>query len=150
MNHFDYPIGKARYEGRAMRSEALLRRDLLALLKKRRADGGGHYTVHGFRSTFRDWCEENFIHKALAERALAHVPQSKVVRAYQRSDLLEQRRPAIALSGPSLTGTKSYCGVTIFARASLSAATSRRSLLPSVPSSTPSSSSREHSDSLST
>jgi septum formation inhibitor-activating ATPase MinD len=29
MNHFDYPIGKARYEGRAMRSEALLRRDLL-------------------------------------------------------------------------------------------------------------------------
>lgn len=52
-------------------------------------------TMHGMRSTFRDWCEENFIHKALAERALAHVPQSKVVRAYQRSDLLEQRRPVM-------------------------------------------------------
>ena len=50
------------------------------------------YTMHGFRSTFRDWCEENFIHQALAERSLAHVKQDKVEDAYQRSDLLEQRR----------------------------------------------------------
>lgn len=49
-------------------------------------------TMHGFRSTFRDWCEENFIHEALAERSLAHVKTDKVVQAYQRSDLLEQRR----------------------------------------------------------
>lgn len=52
-------------------------------------------TMHGMRSTFRDWCEENFIHQSLAERALSHVPSSKVVRAYQRSDLLEQRRPVM-------------------------------------------------------
>lgn len=54
---------------------------------------GKDYTAHGFRSTFRDWCEENFIHEALAERSLAHVKGDKVVQAYQRSDLLEQRRP---------------------------------------------------------
>lgn len=56
---------------------------------------GEAYTMHGFRSTFRDWCEENFIHEALAERSLAHVKGDKVVQAYQRSDLLEQRRPVM-------------------------------------------------------
>lgn len=49
-------------------------------------------TMHGCRSTFRDWCEENLVHSSLSERSLAHTPDSKVVRAYQRSDLLEQRR----------------------------------------------------------
>lgn len=52
-------------------------------------------TMHGMRSTFRDWCEENFIHEALAERSLAHINSDKVLRAYQRSDLLEQRRPVM-------------------------------------------------------
>lgn len=52
-------------------------------------------TMHGCRSTFRDWCEENLIHNSLSEKALSHVSSSKVVRAYQRSDLLEQRRPVM-------------------------------------------------------
>lgn len=56
---------------------------------------GADYTMHGFRSTFRDWCEESFIHPSLSERALAHVQADKVVAAYQRSDLLEQRRPVM-------------------------------------------------------
>lgn len=56
---------------------------------------GADYTMHGFRSTFRDWCEENFVHPSLSERALAHVQGDKVVAAYQRSDLLEQRRPVM-------------------------------------------------------
>lgn len=54
---------------------------------------GEKWTVHGFRSTFRDWGEENFIHDTLLEKALSHSQKSKTVRAYQRSDLLEQRRP---------------------------------------------------------
>lgn len=58
---------------------------------------GQSFTMHGFRSTFRDWCEENFVHEALAERALAHVKGDKVIKAYQRSDLLEQRRPVMQL-----------------------------------------------------
>ena len=50
-------------------------------------------TVHGFRSTFRDWCAEqtNFPREA-AELALAHSIGDSVERAYQRSDLLEKRR----------------------------------------------------------
>lgn len=50
-------------------------------------------TVHGFRSTFRDWCAEhtNFP-REIAEAALAHVISNKVEAAYQRGDLLERRR----------------------------------------------------------
>jgi len=48
-------------------------------------------TIHGFRSTFRQWAADtNRSHEA-AEMALAHA-LSKVERAYQRSDLLEERR----------------------------------------------------------
>lgn len=51
------------------------------------------YTVHGFRSTFRDWCAEktNFP-RELAESALGHVLQDKTEAAYQRGDLFEKRR----------------------------------------------------------
>ena len=58
-----------------------------------RAAGGAGATVHGFRSTFRDWCAEvtNYP-RELAEAALAHVVSNKVEAAYQRGDLLERRR----------------------------------------------------------
>jgi integrase len=51
------------------------------------------YTVHGFRSTFRDWCGEatNFP-REIAEAALAHVVGDKTERAYRRGDALEKRR----------------------------------------------------------
>lgn len=50
-------------------------------------------TVHGFRSTFRDWAEEatNFPHE-VKEAALAHTVKSKVERAYRRTDLFERRQ----------------------------------------------------------
>ncbi len=50
-------------------------------------------TVHGFRSTFRDWCAEatNFP-RDLAEKALAHVLKDRTEAAYQRGDSLEKRR----------------------------------------------------------
>ena len=50
-------------------------------------------TVHGFRSSFRDWCAEstNFP-RELAERALSHTLSDKVEAAYQRGDLFEKRR----------------------------------------------------------
>lgn len=50
-------------------------------------------TMHGMRSTFRDWASENLIHDVLAEKQLMHATGSEVVQAYQRSDLLEKRRP---------------------------------------------------------
>lgn len=50
-------------------------------------------TVHGFRSTFRDWCaEQTNFPRELAEAALAHVLSDKTEAAYQRGDLFEKRR----------------------------------------------------------
>lgn len=51
-------------------------------------------TVHGFRTSFRNWCsEEAEIEFAVAETSLSHLVGSKASRAYARSDLLERRRP---------------------------------------------------------
>lgn len=50
-------------------------------------------TVHGFRSTFRDWVgNETHFPRELAEAAIAHVVGDKVEQAYRRSDALEKRR----------------------------------------------------------
>ena len=50
-------------------------------------------TVHGFRSTFRDWVSEETSHSPeVAEMALAHTIKNKVEAAYRRKDLLERRR----------------------------------------------------------
>jgi len=51
-------------------------------------------TVHGFRSTFRDWAGEisNFPNE-VCEMALAHTIQNKAEKAYRRGDLLDKRRP---------------------------------------------------------
>jgi len=50
-------------------------------------------TVHGFRSSFRDWAGNvsNFP-REITETALAHVVGDKAERAYRRSDALEKRR----------------------------------------------------------
>jgi integrase len=50
-------------------------------------------TVHGFRSTFRDWVSEETSHSPeVAEMALAHTIKNKVEAAYRRKDLLDRRR----------------------------------------------------------
>ena len=50
-------------------------------------------TVHGFRSTFRDWISEKTEHSPeVAEMALAHTIGNKVERAYRRGNLMEPRR----------------------------------------------------------
>jgi len=55
------------------------------------------YTVHGFRSTFRDWAGETTDHpREVVEAALAHVVGSEVERAYRRGDALEKRRLLMA------------------------------------------------------
>jgi len=53
-------------------------------------------TVHGFRSTFRDWAAEvSSYPREVAEAALAHVITDKTEAAYQRGDLLDKRRQMI-------------------------------------------------------
>ena len=54
-------------------------------------------TVHGFRSTFRDWAGETTIHaREEIEMALAHDNLSKTERAYRRGNALEKRRALMA------------------------------------------------------
>ena len=54
---------------------------------------GGRCTVHGFRSSFRDWAsEQTSVPHAVAEAALAHQVGSAVERSYARSDLFDKRR----------------------------------------------------------
>ena len=49
-------------------------------------------TVHGFRSTFRDWmAEKTNTPERIAESALAHRLKDASEAAYQRGDLLEKR-----------------------------------------------------------
>ncbi len=54
----------------------------------------GDITVHGFRSSFRDWCAEsvaNSFPREVCEHALAHSLPDKVEAAYRRGDLIEKR-----------------------------------------------------------
>nr|WP_198046031.1 site-specific integrase [Novosphingobium aquimarinum] len=64
---------------------------MLQMLRGMREGAG--LTVHGFRSTFRDWITETTLHPdTIAEQALAHTITNKVERAYRRGDAFERRR----------------------------------------------------------
>jgi integrase len=54
-------------------------------------------TVHGFRSTFRDWAAERTAYPSeVVEMALAHTVGNKVEAAYRRGDLFDKRRKLMA------------------------------------------------------
>lgn len=76
-----FPSGKPNTTQSDMTLTAVLRRC-----------GGGDFTVHGFRSCFRDWLAEttNYPNEA-CELALAHSISNKVEAAYRRGDMLEKR-----------------------------------------------------------
>jgi integrase len=64
-------------------------------------------TVHGFRSTFRDWCAEsvaNSFPREVCEHALAHSLPDKIEAAYRRGDLIEKRTLL-------MRAWADYCGV---------------------------------------
>jgi integrase len=72
--------------------------------------GRGDVTIHGFRSSFRDWAAErtNFP-REVCEAALAHAIDSVTEAAYRRSDLFGKRRQlmdawARFCSAPAATG----------------------------------------------
>jgi integrase len=55
--------------------------------------GRTNITVHGFRSTFRDWAAERTAYpNHVVEMALAHAIGDKVEKAYRRGELLDKRR----------------------------------------------------------
>ena len=61
---------------------------ILKLLRRHGVDS----TVHGFRSSFRQWCQAENVPFEVAEAALAHRPREAVVRTYARSDYFDERR----------------------------------------------------------
>ncbi len=82
------------FEGQK-RNQPLSNMSMLMLLRRMKIED---VTVHGFRSTFRDWVsEEANAPRELAEMCLAHKVGSDVERAYARSDLLERRRELMEL-----------------------------------------------------
>jgi integrase len=66
----------------------------MSLTAVHRRMGRSDITVHGFRSSFRDWCAEavsNSFSREVCEHALAHSLSDRVEAAYRRGDLLEKR-----------------------------------------------------------
>jgi integrase len=64
---------------------------MLEMLRGMRPGKG--FTVHGFRSAFRDWISETTLHPdTVAEQALAHTIDDKTVKAYLRGNLFERRK----------------------------------------------------------
>jgi integrase len=83
ISHFAFP---------GSRQEAALS-DMGAAMTLRRM-GRTDISVHGMRSTFRDWAgEASSFPRELAELALSHAVGDQVERAYARGDALDRRRP---------------------------------------------------------
>jgi len=83
---FVFPGGK---EGKPQSNMAML--ELLKRMER------GDLTVHGFRSTFRDWASERTNYpREVCEMALAHAVSDQVEAAYRRGDLFEKRRRLMA------------------------------------------------------
>lgn len=74
------------------------------LMCLRGIDGVDGFTVHGFRSSFRDWAgEQTAFPREVAEDALAHALKDKSEAAYRRGDALEKRRKLMSAWG-------AFCG----------------------------------------
>ena len=90
------------FEGQK-RHKPLSNMAMLMLLRRMGVEG---VTVHGFRSTFRDWAGEVAnAPREVAEMSLAHKVGNDVERAYARSDLLERRRALMNRWSQYVAGT---------------------------------------------
>ena len=72
--------------------QALSNMSMAMLLRRMEVD----VTVHGFRSSFRDWAGQAGVAFDVAEECLAHAIGDAVTRAYLRDPMLERRRPVMA------------------------------------------------------
>src|SRR5262249_37558454 len=81
---FIFPGGR---EGRGLSNMAM------AEVLKEMGYSSAMATVHGFRSTFKDWCSEQTAYpNELSEMAMAHTVSDKVEAAYRRGDRGEKGR----------------------------------------------------------
>ena len=93
------------FESEAKKGKPISDMSMTAVLRRM---GRADITVHGFRSTFRDWAGETTgFPREVIEAALAHGIKDKAEAAYARSDLFDKRRKLmnawanIAMSEPS-------------------------------------------------
>jgi integrase len=91
----------------------------MAMAMTLRRMGRRELTVHGFRSTFRDWASERTgFPREVAEMALAHTVADAVERAYRRGDLFQKRRQLMGAWAKFCTATPATgCRVVSFAAA---------------------------------
>jgi integrase len=64
-------------------------------------------TTHGFRSSLRSWMGDHGVPFDVAEACLAHAPGDSVVQAYNRTTMLERRRPVLQQWNDFLEGKAS-------------------------------------------
>ena len=86
-------------EGTKFVFEGAKRRPLsnMAMLQLLRGIHGDGATVHGFRSSFRDWAaDETDAPREVVEACLAHAVGDGAELAYKRTDFLEKRRAVMA------------------------------------------------------
>jgi integrase len=106
LSQYVFPGQKSGKPLSSMAMEMLLRR-----MKVRNA------TVHGFRSSFRDWCgDETSFPREVAEAALAHKVGSEVERAYRRGKAIEKRRQLMEVWASYCCETKEKNVVPLVAR----------------------------------
>jgi integrase len=74
----------------------------MAMLMRRM--GAGEFTVHGMRSAFRVWAGENGVEFETAERCLAHSVGNEASQSYNRTTLLDRRRPVMQAWADHVTG----------------------------------------------
>lgn len=82
-----FPSNSRNSDGRARPQSDMVFKALMTRM------GRSGFTVHGFRSSFRDWCSDSSLApREPAEAALSHASGNEVERAYARSDHFERRR----------------------------------------------------------
>jgi integrase len=86
------------FPGRPMRG--LSDMALAMLMRQLKIDA----TVHGMRASARSWMADQGLQFEIAEAALAHTAGSAVVQAYQRSSMLERRRPVLSMWANYVSG----------------------------------------------
>jgi integrase len=88
------------FAGRPMRP---LSNMALAMLLRRM---GVDFTVHGFRTSFRTWCSDvAHAEFEVAEQCLSHRVGNDVSRSYNRTSMLERRRPIMTAWANYVTGS---------------------------------------------
>jgi len=97
----------------------------MAMMMTMRRLGASDYTVHGFRSAFRDWAADCSVDFEVAEQCLAHAVGNEVTRAYLRSTMLQRRRKVMADWATFLAGESAGATVVPFAQARTSGAARR-------------------------